>query len=85
MLHELRLSERGGVAGSECCQFAGIGGKNDCELILDQNLEERGSMVIFRALQERDTVNSLELGSTVNIEVMFVLCKSCNHYKLLEN
>lgn len=65
------------------------GEKKDCKLILDQNLEQQGSMIIFRALQERDAVSCEQSGvsqtSTVNVEVMFVLCKSCNNYKLLEN
>lgn len=46
MLHKLQLSqetwlvsERGGVGGSECCQFAGIGEiKSESKLILDPNL-----------------------------------------------
>lgn len=46
-------------------------------------------MIIFSVLQKRDAVNCEQSGvsqtSTVNIEVMFILCKSRNNYKLLEN
>lgn len=45
-------------------------------------------MIIFRALQERDAVNQqsgVSQTSIVNIVVMFILCKSRNNYKLLEN
>lgn len=66
--------------------------EDGCKLILDQNQEQQGSIIIFRALQDQSTAGAwccelwtVSQTSTVNIEVMFVLCKSCNNYKLLEN
>lgn len=87
---KLGLSKRGeGSSGRSAASLLALGGKNDCKLILDQNLEQQGSMVIFRALQEHDAVNCEQSGvsqtSTVNIEVMIILCKSCNNSKLLKN
>lgn len=95
MLHELQLSQEPWLV-SERRRGRGVGvlpvrrhwEENDCKLILDQNLE-RGSVIIFGALQKREAVNCEQSGvsqtSTVNIEVVFILCKSGNNYKLLEN